>query len=128
MWTKAFASSALVGVITALFMTPFDTVSTRLYNQSKFVNEFSIYLVTSWRSLILLSNFTERDASGRGLMYKGIMDCFSKTLNTEGVRGLYKGLIPVYSRIAPHSMLTLMFWEKLKYLYYTEHLENAEAL
>lgn len=34
-WTKAFASSMLVGVVTALCMTPFDTVSTRLFNQSK---------------------------------------------------------------------------------------------
>lgn len=94
-WTKAFASSMLVGVMTALAMTPFDTVSTRLYNQS-------------------------RDASGRGLMYSGITDCFAKTLRTEGVRGLYKGLVPVYARIAPHSMLTLMFWEKLKYLYHNQ--------
>ncbi|XP_034242561.1 solute carrier family 25 member 35-like [Thrips palmi] len=91
-WSKAFASSMLVGVVTALTMTPFDTVSTRLFNQT-------------------------RDASGRGLLYSGIFDCFAKTLKAEGVRGLYKGLIPVYSRIAPHSMLNLMFWEKLKYLH-----------
>lgn len=92
-WTKAFASCMLVGVVTALAMTPFDTVSTRLFNQT-------------------------RDASGRGLMYNGIIDCFAKTLKAEGIRGLYKGLIPVYSRIAPHSMLNLMFWEKLKDLHH----------
>jgi len=34
-WTKAFASSMLVGVVVAAVMTPFDTISTRLYNQSK---------------------------------------------------------------------------------------------
>lgn len=50
-------------------------------------------------------------------MYSGIIDCFAKTLKAEGVRGVYKGLIPVYVRIAPHSMLNLMFWEKLKYLH-----------
>lgn len=66
---------------------------------------------------MLILYFSARDASGRGTMYSGITDCFGKTLRTEGVRGLYKGLVPVYSRIAPHSMLTLMFWEKLKYLH-----------
>lgn len=99
-WSKTFASSMLVGVMTALAMTPFDTVSTRLYNQT-------------------------RDASGRGLMYNGIIDCFAKTLRTEGIRGLYKGLIPVYARIAPHSMLTLMFWEKLKYLHHQHSTPEA---
>lgn len=98
--TKAFASSMLVGVVTALLMTPFDTVSTRLFNQS-------------------------RDSTGKGLLYSGIPDCFAKTLRTEGVRGLYKGLIPVYSRIAPHSMLTLMLWEKLKYLHNQQYLEST---
>lgn len=40
-WTKAFASSMLVGVVTALAMTPFDTVSTRLFNQGKLVHIFN---------------------------------------------------------------------------------------
>lgn len=64
-----------------------------------------------------LKKISGRDASGKGLYYSGILDCFAKTLKVEGVRGLYKGLIPVYSRIAPHSMLNLMFWEKLKDLH-----------
>lgn len=58
-----------------------------------------------------------RDTSGKGLLYKGVIDCFVKTLKTEKIRGLYKGLVPVYTRNAPHSILTYTFWEKLKSAY-----------
>lgn len=47
----------------------------------------------------------------KGDLYKGPIDCFSKTISTEGFGALYKGFYAQLFRIWPHSILTLMFME-----------------
>lgn len=47
-------------------------------------------------------------------MYRNIFDCFVKTFKYEGVRGLYKGFVANYCRVAPHTMLNLTFWDLFK--------------
>lgn len=46
-----------------------------------------------------------------GDLYKGPIDCFSKTVRAEGFGALYKGFWAQLFRIGPHSILTLMFME-----------------
>lgn len=86
------ASSMLSSVVIVMTMTPFDVVSTRLYNQP-------------------VSKET-----GKGLMYNGVLDVFRKILNTEGFLGLYKGLGPHYFRLGPHVVISLVLWDKFKEL------------
>lgn len=40
--------------------------------------------------------------------YKGIVDCFAKSIKNEGILGLWVGLPTFYSRIAPHAMITVL--------------------
>jgi len=80
------AAASLSGLAVCTVMNPFDVVCTRLYNQ--------------------------RVDSGKGALYTGPIDCFVKTLRTEGVRGLYKGYGAHFLRIAPHTILTMLFWEQ----------------
>ncbi|KAL3269685.1 hypothetical protein HHI36_008745 [Cryptolaemus montrouzieri] len=87
----SITASFISGIIQTVVITPFDLVSTRLYNQG--VN-----------------------ASGDGLLYKGIGDCFIKTWRAEGFFGFYKGIGPNYLRLAPHGALCLVFWDLLKEL------------
>jgi solute carrier family 25 protein 34/35 len=47
-----------------------------------------------------------------GNLYLGPIDCFRKTIMTEGVNALYKGFWAQLLRIGPHSILTLMFMEQ----------------
>lgn len=82
---------ASAGTAMAIAMNPTDVISTRLYNQG--VN-----------------------ASGKGIYYSGVIDCFIKVLKTEGFRGFYKGFWPHYIRIGPHSALVLLFFDELKAL------------
>ncbi|XP_040173235.1 solute carrier family 25 member 35-like [Anopheles arabiensis] len=86
---NAFAASMVSGFFTCVFMSPFDVIATRLFNQGV-------------------------DANGRGLLYRSVADCFTKTLRTEGLHGLYKGFVPNYWRIAPHTILNLTFWDQFK--------------
>jgi len=69
-------------------ITPPDVITTRLYNQGV-------------------------DAEGRGLLYRGWLDCFVKILRSEGVYGMYKGFWANYLRNAPHSTLVLLFFDEL---------------
>lgn len=75
----------------AVGMTPFDVIATRLFNQGV-------------------------DGNGKGLLYRNFVDCFIKTFRYEGARGLYKGFVAMYWRIAPHTILNLTFWDQFKKL------------
>lgn len=86
------ASSLVATASASLVMSPFDVVSTRLYNQ-KYSN------------------------AGSGELYKGPIDCMIKIVKIEGPLGLYKGFTAVWGRLAPHSILFLMFSEQLKGLF-----------
>ena len=86
----AVVSSLLTGLVTCVFMTPFDTAATRMFNQPV-------------------------GSDGKGLMYKNIVDCFIKVTKTEGFwRGFYKGFVPNYFRMCPQHLLNLTFWEQFK--------------
>ena len=47
-----------------------------------------------------------------GNLYRGVFDCLSKTIGTEGVLAIYKGFLPHLARILPHTILTLSFAEQ----------------
>ncbi|KAH8402234.1 hypothetical protein KR009_010627 [Drosophila setifemur] len=86
---NSFCAGLIAGSIMSVAMTPPDVIATRLYNQGV-------------------------DAEGRGLLYRGWLDCCVKILRSEGIYGLYKGFWPNYLRIAPHSTLVLLFFDELR--------------
>ncbi|XP_044777528.1 solute carrier family 25 member 35 isoform X2 [Neomonachus schauinslandi] len=93
-WKVALVAAMVSGIAVVLAMTPFDVVSTRLYNQPT-------------------------DARGKGLMYRGMLDALLQTARTEGVFGMYKGIGASYFRLGPHTILSLFFWDRLRTLYCT---------
>ncbi|XP_015791985.1 solute carrier family 25 member 35 [Tetranychus urticae] len=99
--TIAAAIFSSLAVVT--MMTPFDVVSTRLYNQP-------VDTVTK-----------------KGLKYKGMFDCARKILQTEGPFGFYKGGIASYIRIGPHTILSLLFWREFRKLYFSINGESKDS-
>jgi len=91
-WIVTFAASMVGGIAVTLFMTPFDVISTRLYNQP------------------VLS-------TGSGATYTGVGDCFFKILRSEGVWGFYKGWGPSYMRLGPHTTLCLVLLDQTRQAY-----------
>ncbi|XP_046828267.1 solute carrier family 25 member 35-like isoform X2 [Vespa crabro] len=90
--TLTFVSSLIGGSCVAVTMQPFDVLATRLYNQ-------------------------RATKSGKGELYNGLYDALVKIIRTEGLYGLYKGTFPTWMRIAPHTVLCLVFYKKLDQLY-----------
>eukprot|EP00123_Amoebidium_parasiticum_P000117 comp10292_c1_seq1/m.5103 comp10292_c1_seq1/g.5103 ORF comp10292_c1_seq1/g.5103 comp10292_c1_seq1/m.5103 type:complete len:186 (-) comp10292_c1_seq1:43-600(-) len=89
--TTHFVSSLMASFYVVLGMNPFDVITTRLCNQPV--------------------------VNGKGQLYNGFVDCFTKIVKTEGVGGLYKGTVAHYFRLGPHTIMTFVFWEQLKMLY-----------
>lgn len=83
-------ASLFCGMFVVMVVSPFDVVSTRLYNQ--------------------------KVVSKKGKLYNGIFDCFWKILRIEGIKGFYKGVGALYTRVAPHTILVFVFWEQAKKL------------
>jgi len=96
-WYGTLASSVIGSVFVVVSMTPFDVVSTRLYNQPV------------------------DPGTGKGTLYKGIGDCMYKIMKTEGLWGFYKGFSASFLRLGPHTVLSIFFWQLLR----KEYIEVA---
>lgn len=86
-----FVSSTFSGSCVCIVMNPWDVVLSRMYNDGKFRQG--------------------------GQLYKGPLDCMAKTVKTEGIFALYKGFVPHFFRIMPHTVLTLVFMEQVTKLF-----------
>lgn len=77
-------ASICSSVLVTFTMTPFDVVSTRMFNQK------------------------------HGLYYNGWWDCMQKLFRHEGMLGFYKGTVAHFFRIGPHTILTLTIWDRYR--------------
>lgn len=59
-----------------------------------------------------------RVMNDKGGEYKSAIDCFTKTVRSEGPGALFKGWLPSYIRLGPQTVLTFVFLEQLKALYF----------
>eukprot|EP00928_Gymnodinium_smaydae_P005276 TRINITY_DN11806_c0_g2_i3.p1 TRINITY_DN11806_c0_g2~~TRINITY_DN11806_c0_g2_i3.p1 ORF type:complete len:299 (-),score=43.51 TRINITY_DN11806_c0_g2_i3:42-938(-) len=88
-WPGTLIAAASAGAVATTAMNPFDVVSTRLYNQPRL-------------------------ESGAGSLYSGPVDCFIKSIRTEGISVLGKGWVTHTCRLVPHTVYCLVFFEKIK--------------
>ncbi|OWZ24330.1 Mitochondrial Carrier (MC) protein [Phytophthora megakarya] len=82
-------ASCVAGFAGAAASNPIDVVKTRLMSQPT-------------------------DASGKGLHYKGMMDCVRKTFVEGGFSAFYKGFIPNWMRKAPWCVVFFVTYEKYR--------------
>ncbi|KAF4044002.1 Mitochondrial carrier protein [Phytophthora infestans] len=82
-------ASCVAGFAGAAASNPIDVVKTRLMSQPT-------------------------DASGKGLHYKGMMDCVRKTFQEGGASAFYKGFIPNWMRKAPWCVVFFVTYEKYR--------------
>lgn len=117
-WAAVLAGGMVSGVAVAVTMTPFDVISTRLYNQPV----DAAGAVRRWGGGEQprrcrgprAAGVRSRLLSPQGKLYRGFWDCIRQICGTEGLRGLYKGIGAVYLRLGPHTVLSLFFWDELR--------------
>jgi len=80
--TRILASLS-AGFTAALFSMPFDLIKSRLMAQRP-------------------------DPATGEMPYKGVLDCISKIIRTDGPLGFYNGFSAYYGRCAPHAMIVLL--------------------
>ena len=49
--------------------------------------------------------------------YSGMLHCLGDTVRSEGLMALYKGVVPSFTRLGPHTVLTFVFLEQIRALY-----------
>lgn len=81
-----FCASMCSGFISTVASMPVDIVKTRVQNM-KFID-------------------------GKP-EFKGAGDCFMRLVRNEGVLALWKGFLPYYFRLGPHTVLTFIFLEQM---------------
>jgi len=83
-------STALVsGFVATVASSPFDVVKSRVMGQPV-------------------------DASGKGTLYSGMINCFAKTARQEGPLALYRGFWPNFGRVVPRVTIVFIVMEQLK--------------
>nr|XP_054768586.1 solute carrier family 25 member 35-like [Lytechinus pictus] len=87
-------SSMVASAAIVVFVTPFDVISIRLYNQGV------------------------DTGAGKGVYYRGFWDCALKIWQREGPVGFYKGWSASWFRFAPQTILSLSFWNMMQNGYY----------
>lgn len=83
------------------------------------------YLIV--KILILLSDVLRRrfqinTMSGMGYQYKGVFDAVKVILAQEGVKGLYKGIVPNLLKVAPSMASSWLTFEIVR-----DHLVSPQA-
>lgn len=79
-------ASITAGLATAIVTSPVDVIKTRIMN--------------------------ERVSAQ--LVYTSSFNTFVKILKYEGAAGFYKGFIPNWMRIGPHTIITFLIFEQLR--------------
>ncbi|KDD76091.1 hypothetical protein H632_c360p1 [Helicosporidium sp. ATCC 50920] len=53
---------------------------------------------------------------GHAIAYRGMVDCFVRTVREEGVSALFKGLVPNYYKVVPSIAIAFVSYEQVKEL------------
>ncbi|KAI4377779.1 hypothetical protein MLD38_015357 [Melastoma candidum] len=100
-------AGSFAGGTAVLFTYPLDLVRTKLAYQ-----------------VVDTSNLAIKGMHFSDQAYRGILDCFSKTLRESGVRGLYRGVAPSLYGIFPYAGLKFYFYEEMKSHVPEEHKKD----
>ncbi|KAL0275350.1 UNVERIFIED_CONTAM: hypothetical protein PYX00_003219 [Menopon gallinae] len=95
-----FVSSMISGLVTTAASMPVDIAKTRIQNMKKIDGKPE---------------------------FKGTTDVLVKVVKNEGFFALWKGFTPYYARLGPHTVLTFIFLEQLKNLYYKFSVDTPSS-
>lgn len=119
------ATSARAAVLTSAQLGSYDTVKNNVIKPMMGLHEglilhfcssmvAAVFTTTASNPLDVVKTRYMCDTAGR---YKNVIDCVTKIAREEGPMAFMKGWLPAYSRVTPHTVITLMMLEALRKLY-----------
>ena len=100
----------IAGFLMTLVSSPIDVVKTRIMNERKaqgknYPGAFACFAMVrfSLAARVRLAPLADLSAA-------------PQTLKQEGFLGLYKGFMPAYMRLGPHTLMAFVLFEKLRNL------------
>ncbi|GMT06131.1 hypothetical protein PENTCL1PPCAC_28305, partial [Pristionchus entomophagus] len=92
-------ASVCSGFAAAIVSTPADVVKTRMMDQLRHIHDHD-----------------HNSNAKQPRIYKGSVDCLMHIVRKEGFLALYRGFIPIYTRMAPWSLLFWVSYEEVRRL------------
>lgn len=127
LWTGVGPTVGRATALAAAELATYDEVKTRLLASGYFQPGLLLTGITSFASgyvsTVASSPFDvvksrvmgqPRAADGSPLLYSGMVDCFVKSSQTEGIMSLYNGFWPNFGRVVPRVMIVFLVMEQLK--------------
>lgn len=66
--------------------------------------------------------------SGIGYQYKGIVDAITVIIRQEGIKGMYKGIVPNLLKVAPSMASSWLSYEMTRDFFLSLRSETTEDL
>ncbi|KAJ9457456.1 Mitochondrial substrate carrier family protein ucpB [Diplonema papillatum] len=85
-----------------------------LHLVSSFVAGIVAVSVTAPIDLIKTRVMSSKPLADGTMPYTGTVDCFMKTVRSEGIMSLYAGWVPGWMRLGPHTIVTFLVFEQLR--------------
>jgi hypothetical protein len=98
------------GLITALVTSPIDLAKSRIMNQKQRLAQLAAATVAS--------SSTPPVPPER--LYRSTLDCLVKTARSEGPLAVYKGFLPNWLRLGPHTLITFLVYERLRIAFHVK--------
>jgi len=127
LWTGVGPTMGRATALAAAELTTYDEVKLRLrlsgtlqdglplHVSASFFSGFAATLASSPFDVVKSRVMGQPvDASGRGLLYRGTLDCLAQLIQNEGARSLYRGFWPNFGRIVPRVTIIFVALEQLK--------------
>jgi len=127
LWTGVGPTVGRATALAAAELATYDEVKTKLLASGYFSPGLLLTAVTSFASgyvsTVASSPFDvvksrvmgqPLNPDGTGKLYGGMVDCFIKSSQAEGLMSLYNGFWPNFGRVVPRVMIVFLVMEQLK--------------
>ena len=127
LWRGSLPTVTRAVSLNIAMMVTYDTFKDKLSKHYGKGHDFKVQVIASMLSAIgtsvislpfdnLKTKLQKQKAVNGVYPYKGMPDCFFKTLAREGVTGFWAGLPTYYFRVGPHVVITLIMSEQYRKL------------
>ncbi|XP_034936952.1 mitochondrial 2-oxoglutarate/malate carrier protein-like [Chelonus insularis] len=128
LWRGAIPTMGRAMVVNAAQLASYSQAKQALLDTGYFEENIMLHLVSSMISgLVTTAASMPVDIAKTRIQnmktingkpeYTGALDVLGKVLQNEGIFALWKGFIPYYARLGPHTVLTFIFLEQMTSAY-----------